>query len=441
MLSSELLQPVIELGAKRWVVALSGGLDSTVLLHWLAKELAGCSSVIELTAVHVNHGLQEEAVSWAEHCQRQCDTLRVPLTIETVDVDTQNGDGLEGAARLARYAALEGHIQSHSLLFTAHHADDQAESVLLALMRGSGVDGLAAMPVVRSFSAGHLVRPLLPVAREQLEEYAEAQQLSWIDDPSNQDESLRRNFLRQSVLPLLEQQWPAARKNLYRVAVLQAEQREITEEWAGSHLQRAEADGALSVAYLKSLSDVIQRLVVRLWLRQQNQPLPSQHNWQGLLEVMQADDSKSPVWHYAGGEVHRFQGRLYAVGKVCSPPDGNWSFDSALQCELPEGWGRLQLLEAKKGSPNTLHLRLEDMPNVRITFRQGGEKYLRGGHHRPLKHWLQQRTPPWQRNKIPLLMLQQELLAFGSTVLADTDTAGHCYRIQWQQYPTQNTAY
>ncbi len=435
MLSGELLAASRQLAAKRWVVAFSGGLDSTVLLHWLAAEVGD----IALSAVHVNHGLQAGGDSWAEHCQTQCEQLAVPLRVERVRVDIGSGEGLEGAARSARYAALAKHVDSQTLLFTAHHADDQAESVLLALMRGSGSDGLAAMPPTRAFADGHLVRPLLSTGREELRQWARARKLNWIEDPSNSDETLRRNFIRRQVLPLLEQQWPAAKKNLVRAAGLQAEQRGLLEAHAAELLlaarQRAgsqsSSSDALSVDYLKSLGQSARKLLVRQWLREQGRPLPSQHNWSGLDETLAAAAEQSPVWHYVGGEVRRFQGMLYAVQPVVDAPVGEWHFSDQLCCQLPGDWGSITLTEAKPDAPDVIRLDPASLGSLRITFRRGGEKYLRSGQHRLLKQWFQQRIPPWQRNQTPLLLCGKELLAFGETVLADSDPRLPAYHIQW----------
>ncbi|MFQ5937184.1 MAG: tRNA lysidine(34) synthetase TilS, partial [Acidiferrobacterales bacterium] len=195
-------------------VAYSGGLDSHVLLHALCQLRASAHWVI--SAIHVDHGLHPESARWAEHCQQVCEQLGVVCTVERIQVSDTDSLGTEAAARRLRYACFAQHIGYQDALLTAHHLDDQAETVLLQLLRGTGVRGLAGMPEVTAFSGGKLVRPLLEFTRAELAAYAESQGLHWVEDVSNRDVSYGRNFLRHQVLPLLEQRWPQASRLIAR---------------------------------------------------------------------------------------------------------------------------------------------------------------------------------------------------------------------------------
>ena len=188
-------------------VALSGGVDSVVLLGALS---ASRSKKTRLRAVHVRHGLHSNADVWSKHCSVLAKRLGVPLTILRVKVDAGRGESVEAAARDARYRALSGTLRDGEVLLTAHHEDDQLETVLLQLMRGAGIAGLAAMAEVAEFGRGTLVRPLLTRPRAELEAWAKANDLAWIEDDTNANEQFDRNYLRRQVLPLIRKRWPGA---------------------------------------------------------------------------------------------------------------------------------------------------------------------------------------------------------------------------------------
>ena len=204
-------------------VAFSGGLDSCVLLHALC--ILRDEMSLRLSAVHVDHGLQPASAAWAQHAKKFCEDLNVSCAIERLHIpDVKIREhGLEAAARQARYACLARHVVAGEVLLTAHHVDDQAETVLLQLLRGSGTHGLAAMPEIAPFSSGRLARPLLAYTRAQLADYAEREKLQWVDDASNCDPRFSRNYLRYQVFPLLDARWPGAARQIARAAALSAE--------------------------------------------------------------------------------------------------------------------------------------------------------------------------------------------------------------------------
>ena len=301
--------------ASAWCVAFSGGLDSSVLLHLLA-ELARREAVPALSAIHVQHGLQPVAAAWPEHCRQFCAALGIPLQVVAVQVVAQAS--VEQAARQARYAAFAEHLQPGAVLFSAQHRDDQAETLLFRLLRGAGVRGLAAMPGQRPLGRGTLLRPLLDCSRAELQGYAEAHGLSWIEDPSNADTRFSRNFLRQRVMPLLAERWPQASVALARSAAHLSEAEQLLGELARMDLQAARGEPlfpwlalpSLELSLVMQLSDARQRNLLRHWLAPLSR-MPDSDHWAGWRDLRDAAGDASPVWKLADGELHRADGRLY----------------------------------------------------------------------------------------------------------------------------------
>lgn len=201
----------------RLIVGYSGGLDSHVLLHGLAMHRPYWLTQ-KLEAIYVDHGLQTASAVWGEHCAEVCRDLNMPFRVLKIDARPVPGESPEAAARRARYAALAAELGFDSALLTAHHRDDQAETLLLQLLRGAGPYGLAAMPAVSRLGQGRLLRPFLEVDRAELLAYAGKHGLRWIEDASNTDTGFDRNYLRHRVLPLLRERWPAVNRTLSRSA-------------------------------------------------------------------------------------------------------------------------------------------------------------------------------------------------------------------------------
>lgn len=238
VLSGELCLP----SSARLVLALSGGLDSMVLLHALAALRSGFP--FALRAIHIDHALHPDSAAWGRACAQVCAQLAVPFDVRPVTVSTVAADGVEAAARRARYAALGELLAPGEILVTAHQRDDQAETVLLQLLRGTGVAGLAGMPARVAFGGNELVRPLLGFVRAALEAYGRSNGLTWIDDPSNADPRLRRNFLRTEIMPRLRAVWPEADRMLVRAAGHAAEAVALLDELADGDLAGCRARDA-----------------------------------------------------------------------------------------------------------------------------------------------------------------------------------------------------
>lgn len=412
--------------ASAWCVAFSGGLDSSVLLHLLA-ELARRETVPALSAIHVQHGLQPVAAAWPEHCRQFCAALGIPLQVVAVQVAAQAS--VEQAARQARYAAFAEHLQPDAVLFSAQHRDDQAETLLFRLLRGAGVRGLAAMLGQRPLGRGTLLRPLLDCSRAELQGYAEAHGLSWIEDPSNADTRFSRNFLRQRVMPLLAERWPQASVALARSAAHLSEAEQLLGELARMDLHAARGEPlfpwlalpSLELSLVTQLSDARQRNLLRHWLAPLSR-MPDSDHWAGWRDLRDAAGDASPVWKLADGELHRADGRLYWLSADwLAPPVLPDPAVVRVQgaSELP-GNGQVQIRgELPAGR---WHLR----------YRLGGESlHLPERGWRDLKRLLNEwRVPAFVRPRLPLLFDGDELMAVAN--LAQSASLQACgVRLHW----------
>ncbi|WP_043113653.1 tRNA lysidine(34) synthetase TilS [Solimonas soli] len=379
-------------------VAFSGGLDSTVLLHLLHER-----RVPNLRAVHVHHGLQDAADDWVRHARRVCRALGVPLTVKRVTV-RDAGEGPEAAARAARRAVFAALLRKGDLLATAHHRDDQAETVLLRALRGSGMAGLAAMATLADFGAGRIWRPLLELPRARLRDYAQARGLGWIDDPHNTDARYARAYLRQEIMPRLAAHWPQAAGSLAHLAQRAAAGAQLLRELAAIDLQAARAGDGLSVAALLALSPARRRnALYHAWIAQ-GWPAPSDDRLQHLeREVLAARADAQPLLRHEHGELRRYRDRLYLLEAL--PP-------------LPARGGRIWPARRRAldlgGGLGRLHLGAPPPPGLALRYAAGGERIQPQGaaHTRSLKQLCQARgLPPWVRQRMPLLYENKELLA------------------------------
>lgn len=388
------------------VVGYSGGLDSHVLLVAARRWCKQTGS--RLRAIYIDHGLQQQSADWAVHCRAVCQRLAISYESVRVTVELDSGQSPEHAARDARYRALEQLVASDEWLLTAHHADDQAETVLLQLLRGAGVAGLAAMPESKAFGAGVHLRPLLNVTRAQLEAAATALRLRWIEDHSNADTRFDRNFLRHRVLPVISERWPGAVTALVRSAGHAAEASTLLQALASQDI--ALTDNRLAISSLLALSTERQSNALRQWIVSHGYPAPSTVKLQRLREdlLLAADDTHGCV-SFGNVQVRRHRHHLYLgpVGtfELCEPFCHVWR-------------SRLQPLYIPQ-TGQTLTAEVMPLKNIppdeplMVRSRQGGERIQLSTqrHHQSVKSLLQQQgLPPWQRCRLPFIWRGDQLL-------------------------------
>lgn len=395
--------PTLPPGATVWA-AFSGGLDSTVLLHQLRH------SGLPVKALHVNHHLQPASNRWVEHCRNTCAQLGVPIYVLDVKIDANDPGGPEAAARAARYEAFLTLVKPGDCLATAHHLDDQAETVLLRLLRGAGVHGLAAMRPQAPLAGGILWRPLLRRSRESLRDYAERHALSWIDDPHNLDPRYARSLLRHEIFPRFSQRWPQAIELLARTAELCSDAVVLLDGLAARDLKKAVMPAkagiqGLSVRALLEMDRSRRNNLLRYWAAQGGFETPPFDALARLeREVLRARPDAAPQLAWGRAELRRFRDAVYLMARLPVPPQGQaLEWDGRNDLVLPPGCGVLRMTR-----PATAELPL------RVVFVRGGERLKPVGARftRTLRNLFQEEAiPPWIRERMPLIELQGTLAA------------------------------
>ncbi len=396
-------------GTVCWV-GFSGGLDSTVLLHALAQ----LQLPVTLRALHINHQISPHANQWQEQCAAVCAQLGVELVAERVAV-VNRGKGIEDAAREARYAVFTRYLRAGDMLLTAHHANDQAETLLLRLLRGTGPRGLAAMAMQRPLGAGTLVRPLLTVSRAELETYGREHQLQWVEDESNQDDAYGRNFLRNQVMPLLARRWPVFMRKWQQTAELCAEQEQLLEAIAREDLhtaatRRERIGQSIDLAFLCSLSPVRQQNLLRYWLRSAGYNTPEQSHWRQIQQqlLLGREDAEANVT-WGDLSLRVFRQRLYLL-PAALPVLTLDMVEQGVVERSDDGAARLKV----------------GLPDLHIRYRQGGERCKPAGRHhsQTLKKLLQEYAlEPWLRDDLPLVYSGDTLVAVGDLWVCSGYTA------------------
>lgn len=393
---------------RQFLLAFSGGLDSTVLLHRLVRWREQ-DPTIQLRAIHIHHGLSANADGWVAHCQQVCQQWQVPLLVERVVLGDE-GLGIEAHARQARYQAFRMALLPGEALVTAQHLDDQCETFLLALKRGSGPTGLSAMSGESNFAGKKLLRPLLNERRESLYQWAMTHQLTWIEDESNQDDAYDRNFLRLRIVPLLSARWPHFAEAVARSASLCGEQEQLLDEMLAAELVTLMAeDGSLAVEPLTTLSAPRRAALLRRWLGAHNALMPSRDVPERIWrEVAQAREDAFPCLRLGDFTVRRYQQRLHWVKYIPGQTEAvlSWS-DISEPLLLPADLGELALepggalREPNQG--DTVTIRFRASGNLHIVGRHGGRKLK--------KIWQELGVAPWRRDTTPLLFYGETLIA------------------------------
>lgn len=451
---------------EKYLIAYSGGVDSHVLLH-LCSQLKNSPSGFEqsFAAVYIDHGLSYNASQWGKHCQHICFELDIPLTIIEVDAKPKKGQSPEASARIARYRAFAELLEKNECLLTAQHLDDQAETLLLQLLRGSGNRGLAAMPRVKPFAEGFLCRPMLDYKKQDILAYAQLHQLQWIEDESNQEEQFDRNYLRHTVFPQLESRWPAVQENFAKSAELLAESQILLDEVAQADIQSLLASNVLGeIESDKLMLEPILKLLecesrqetssylcqhrelarlknlLRYWIHYNQRPLPSKKILEQIIHsVILARQDAMPVVSWKRDsflcQIRKYRDKLYLMA-VSSADEHSGALAGTTDETLKEKCYRLtedqvltitttnshiKLLPAteKSGVKGFMRQSLLSQP-LSVRFRNGGERYRKtaGGQSRLLKHWFQEQgIPPWERATLPLIYWGDELVQVGNSIV------------------------
>ncbi|MEM7543374.1 MAG: tRNA lysidine(34) synthetase TilS [Pseudomonadota bacterium] len=400
----------------RLVVAFSGGADSSALLDIACRAVA---PGVSLSAVHFNHRLQPGCDHWVEHCARFCAARNIPLTVVDADERPPSKSNLEAWARARRYAAFERFAQTGSYILTAHHRDDQAETVLMRAFRGSGSYGMSGIARLHPFGEGHLARPFLAIPGDELKAYVRDHNIEVVLDPSNNDLNFERNKVRRLLLPLLAEHFPNAVNGLTRVAVLQDELSQFADETLGLKVQPYANDprNALPLALLRSEKPAVQALLIRFWVRSKGFPMPAPRHVNELLRsIAEYRGRSSPQVSWRDACIYLFEDKLFLAGRPDLRRQQPCQWLGEREMQLPTG-----TLTVTRCKGSGLSIDRFRSASIEIGYRRGGERIQLPGrsHSQSLKKlFWEWRVPPWERGLVPLLSIGDELAAVANHAIA-----------------------
>lgn len=416
---------------RRLGIALSGGVDSVALLHVCKKLQLASQLQVPLFAIHINHQISPHANAWQHHVEQLCKDLSIPLFVRRVSISL-DGEGLEQAARRARYAVFNELLGEGDLLAFGHHQNDQAETLLLRLLRGAGVQGLGAMPAMRPLGKGALWRPFLAYNRAQIMVYAQQHNLQWVEDESNTNVHYSRNFVRAKVLPVLNEHWPQAISKLNQAAEHAAEAQQLLTEYAAADFAKTDCrhekiGQSIDLTGITQLSWPRQKQLIGYWLTQlQHLPL-SAAQWLQLQGLVQAKSDASPLLQVSDFAFRRYAGRLYLLPAFEAIKQDTQTFKGA--CFLSDG-SQLTVV----GISCELEVRFR--PSALRAHPEGR------AHSQTLKKLLQEyQVPPWLRPQVPLVYAMGQLVAVGDYWLEHSARTLHPnVQVSWS-YPSASKTY
>ncbi len=461
-LSARIAAPCTRAGymlPSRYAIAYSGGLDSSVLVHAMVRwqqrtrEADGTplpAAPQNLRLLHVDHGLHEGSGEWTAHCRETAARLGLAYRSVALKLAPGPGQSVEAVAREARYQFFSCELAPGEALLSAHHGDDQAETLLLALLRGAGVAGLAAMPAVSTLGEGLHVRPLLSCSRAGLQAYAQQHGVNWIEDPSNENLRFDRNFLRARVMPQLRERWPGMLGTLGRSAQHLGDAAHALQVLGLQDLQTAPLSSPepvtaplarIAVEPLHHLSPGRACNALRAWIRSHNQPMPpAARLQQGLGDLLSAAVDAQPCLAWHDTEIRRYRGYLYLLpAQRALPGDLALALAPGQPLVLPEGLGTVLL-----AGPGPLRREIMSRADLQVRFRQGGERLRRPGdpYRRRLKSLLHEsQVVPWMRARVPLLYGSNQLLAVADRWIAQSAACApgeSGVALHWHDHPALN---
>jgi tRNA(Ile)-lysidine synthase len=402
---------------RHFCVAFSGGLDSQALLYNM-YQLREINPEIKLEAVHIHHGVNAEADNWLEACRAQCSKLNIVFKHIHITLDYNTKDGFEAQARKQRYQALWKACPNTAALVTAHHADDQAETMLFRLFRGAGLRGLSAMQKENNNSSRPLLRPLLNNSRQEIEAYARANNLLWVEDPSNKNIDLSRNYIRHEIIPRIKHRWPNAAQNMEQAAEHLQNAQQILDLYLEQELKNiCTSKKQININELKKFSPEHQSLLLRLWIRQHQLTAPTTKQLDQVLQMIHSKEDAQPQLSWGENIIRRFNQKI-GIYKVFPKKDlEEILWDGKTTLLLPQQIGAINFSLAAGG----LKPPSKD-EKIFIRWKKPSFKFKIAGHkhHKDYKSLMQDfHIPPWERDRIPLIYFNDTCVALANYAISD----------------------
>ena len=390
-----------------FLIAYSGGIDSTTLLYLSGKIAKKLNK--KISAVHVNHNLNKESKNWEIHCKNFCKDIRIPLKIINLNIVLNKGDSIEERAREDRYKFIYNLMTRRTVMMTAHHRDDQAETFVCQLLRGAGAKGLSSMPELKKIKKGYHIRPFLKLSKRDLNNIIKNNNLSYIKDNSNDDTKFSRNFIRKSIFPVIEKKWPSYSETISRSAFNLSESVKLNEELAKIDIKNylLKEDNKVSVS-IKELESYRFNNVIRFWIKKNNYRMPSSEQIFSIYKnILKAGKDKAPFFTCAEYEIRRYNDYIEIMDPLTKHDPS-----------VVYVWEAKKNLVISSLSINLSWKNLEDRlgfeinKNVEVKFRKSGENIQIGGSKKSLKDYMREnKIPPWKRERTLLIYIDKELKA------------------------------
>ena len=402
---------IVSLGVTKFTIALSGGVDSMVLLDLLSKTKRSSDAI---KAIHINHNLHDSSKEWVDFVKEACKEYKLPLIIKSIN-PKQEGFGLEAEARDQRYKKFKEVILDNECLLTAHHLDDQIETILFRIFRGTGLDGLRSIRKKTKFGKGFLCRPLINVPREAIEQYAKLNNIKWIEDPSNKNIDFDRNYLRNNIIPSIKKRWPKAQTTITRLSSLAENNQKLLHELAKEDIGEIEKFNVIDLGILSNKSSLRINNIFRFMILKNNMGIPSLKVLENVIETLINAKSDSPIVTWDGCSIRRYKNTLYFFNPDLKqdeirPFKMKWFIDETLNLGGDRGSIQARFIKGEGIALNKCRKNLE------IKYRKGGEQINPSGHKitKSLKNLFQENNVlPWVRGQIPLVYLDEDLISVG----------------------------